>query len=582
MKSQIKNSILITNAHERSARSAIQSLKKAGYKTIISTSQNSLHLLKSIKEILLHPCPSQETLHFENWLIELVKKDNGLFVLPINEAVIHCCETIRLNTPKLAARFIMPSNNSLKYALSKFHATQSAQTANIKTPKTYFIKNATEKSVHFPSEVLDYPLILKWDNFLFEGKYNKGSLRFVQNRVELEDTVMELLPYNCNIILQEFVPGHGVGAFFLRQQGKIVLRFAHKRIHEVPYTGGVSAYCESSDDISVLEQGEKLLESIDYNGLAMVEFRKVEGKTPVFLEINGRLWGSSGLAYAAGADFSKAMVEYHLNGFTTVDQPDLKKKIKWHEPRFEILYLHSIKSAIVKNKEHIPDLLKARKKVLLNFINPAVKSDWWTKNNVGSSLKFYLGIVKSGFLKIRDVVLKDIKADIDPLVLKANERVKDFFPKNKKINHILFVCYGNICRSPYAEFRWNQFHKEHTQLPQANSVGFHDNIDRLTPIRFQSVANHLGVNLESHRSKRITKLLVERSDVLIVMDLRNLIDVQNKFPEAMYKTILLGAVTNKNESSEIEDPYGTSIGTGGSIYRRMDDHLNNLKNILLK
>ena len=581
MKSFLYNNILITNANERSAQIAIQSLKKAGYKTIVSTSKKSLHLLRDKTEAIIHPCPINEINLFENWLREQLNKDQDVFILPINEAVLFTCDQMRINTPEWASRFIMPSHHSLKCALSKFQATKAAQIANIKTPKTYFIKEASGKLIHLPEEELIYPLILKWDNVLYEGKYNKGSLRVVQNQEELLDTVMELLPYNGNIILQELVPGCGVGAFYLRQKGKILLRFAHKRLHEVPWTGGVSAYCESSADATVLEMGERLLEAMDYEGLAMVEFRKEEGKPPVFLEINGRLWGSSGLALAAGADFTSAMVEYHLSGETSVKQPDLNKKTRWHEPRFEMLYLQSLQTVKPKNNSPAPNLTASRSKVLSNFINPMVKTDWWVKGELLSSLRSYLGLVKGELAKLKSSTLKKKKTAISPLVQQTAARSKDFFIRNTSIKNILFVCYGNICRSPYAEFRWKQFLNESPELPQVKSVGFHDNVNRQTPARFQSVASHLGVNLEYHRSKRITPALVEEADVLIAMDLRNLKDLQREYPEAMPKTILLGAIAASHEP-EIDDPYGKEMGTGGAIYRRMDDELIRLKDILLK
>jgi len=572
--------ILLTNAHERSAQIAIGSLKGASYNIIIATSQSALHLLRNKNNIVIHPCPNAQTNLFIQWIRDMLNKEQDVLVLPINESTLFACDSIRTNQPDLASRFIMPSDHSLKYALSKFEATQAAQNANIITPKTYFIRKSSSEQINWPNKPLNFPLIVKWDNVLFENKYNKGSLRIVNNEEELGDTVMELAPMKCSIILQELVLGYGVGAFFLRHNGKILLQFAHRRLHEVPWTGGVSAYCESSDDEEVLHAGEHLLNAINYDGLAMVEFRKEEGKPPVFLEINGRLWGSTGLALAAGADFPKAMVEYHLMQQTSVKQPDLKTKVRWHEPRFELLYLQSLKTDNSKLSIEKPTLLKARKQVLLNFINPAVKTDWWWEGEFLLSLRSYLGLVKAELAKAKRSYLKNKKIEKHPLVLQAIEQSKGFFTKNNEIKNILFVCYGNICRSPYAEFRWQQFRHAYLQLPLAKSVGFHDNINRETPARFRSVAKHLGVNLDQHRSKRITKTLVDDADVLIAMDLRNLKDIRKEFPEAMTKTLLLGALGDNN-NAEIDDPYGKTMGIGGAIYRRMDEELIQLKKLFL-
>lgn len=118
------------------------------------------------------------------------------------------------------------------------------------------------------------------------------------------------------------------------------------------------------------------------------------------------------------------------------------------------------------------------------------------------------------------------------------------------------------------------------KLPKSNSVGFHDNVNRQTPLRFQSVAQHLGVDLSNHRSRRITKDLVDHSDLIIAMDKRNLEDIQREFPEAMNKTILLGAIENIKDP-EIMDPYGQKIGVGGQIYRRLEEELNKLHDLII-
>ena len=346
--------VLLTNVHERSALGAWRSLEAAGIAVMPSTTIKGLRELDGKENIELHPCPITAFSDFTNWLKAKLSSDKKLLILPINEAIVYACDAIRIEHSELADRFIMPSHASLSYTLSKFNATQAAQKAGIETPETFFIKNPSSLILETPKKQLQYPLILKWDNVLnTTGKYEKGGLRVVENKAVLEDAIAELAPSNCGIILQQMVPGHGVGAFFLRQNGKIVLRFAHRRLHEVPWTGGVSSYCESSDDADVLAAGERLLDAINYEGLAMVEFRKQKGEPPVFLEINGRLWGSLGLALKAGADFPRAMVEYHHHQNTAVKQPSLKKKVRWHEPGFEMLYLRSLWSETSKFKNEI-------------------------------------------------------------------------------------------------------------------------------------------------------------------------------------------------------------------------------------
>ncbi|WP_417860047.1 ATP-grasp domain-containing protein [Winogradskyella sediminis] len=580
----MKSIILLTNIHERSALGALRSLNSAGIEVVKTTTIKGLRALDQKENVGIHPSPNSEFVGFKNWLLDQLHTNPDLVVLPINESIVYACDSLRKEYPTLTTRFIMPSHQSLKYTLSKYHATKAAQKAGLATPNTFFIREAASEVITIPREPLSYPLILKWDNVLNpSNEYIKGSLRVIYNYTELVDSVAELKPTNCGIILQEMVPGYGVGAFFLRVKGKIVLRFAHRRLHEVPWTGGVSAYCESSNDEEVLAAGEQLLEAIDYEGLAMVEFRKEHGASPKFLEINGRLWGSLGLALKAGADFPLAMVATYLKENININQPNLTKRVRWHEPRFEMYYLRSLWTETSRFKDITVPKWKGVLQVALNFINPWTGSDWLQFNEPWLTTKRYLRLIKNqlGQIKRSRSSSKNDPSTTAAIVLETAERTQTLREMFPQLKNVLFVCYGNICRSSYTEFRWEQKRKKHPQLPKSKSVGFHNNVGRSTPLRFQSVAKQLGVDLSQHRSKRITSNLIDEADLLIVMDKRNLEDVNREFPEAIKKTILLGAVST-TEHPEIQDPYGQKIGTGGAIYRRLDLELNALEEIILK
>jgi hypothetical protein len=57
-------------------------------------------------------------------------------------------------------------------------------------------------------------------------------------------------------------------------------------------------------DPLLLARSEALLRSLDWSGVAMVEFKQdASTGDPVLMEINGRFWGSLQLAVDAGVDF---------------------------------------------------------------------------------------------------------------------------------------------------------------------------------------------------------------------------------------------------------------------------------------
>lgn len=571
------STVFIPHAASRAAEQAAGSLRIAGYTVLTGVAPGKISQCGTSAAPLEHPCPVRQHHAFRDWLGSWLVENPQSWVLPIDEAVVHAAASLAGDV-HTRERLVLPSGPSLAASLSKYHANRQALALGLSIPETRFIRPPGLQELSSATEPDAFPKLLKWDNAeSSEGTYQKGGNRIVGSEEEFQACCAELLHLDCGIILQDLVPGHGVGAFFLRHRGKIVLRFAHRRLHEVPWTGGVSACCESSDHAEILEAGERLLEAIDYEGVAMVEFRKETGKPPVFLEINGRLWGSLGLALAAGADFPRAMVECHLHGKTEVKQPDLSRRVRWHDPSLQMDYLRSLWAKAPGPIDGPAPRWRGTLRVLGCFLDPRVKSDWWEWENPITSLKRYARIWRRELAWLKAQCLQRFNPKgPHPLVTATVERTRQWSKNPDRPTTILFLCYGNILRSPYAESRWNAWRHDQPGLPSASSAGFHDNTNRETPARFQSAAAHRGVDLTAHRSRRVVAGDVSDASVVFAMDLRNLKDMQREFPEALCKTVLLGALGDA-EDPEIPDPYGQQIGAGGATYRRIDAALDHLR-----
>jgi len=133
----------------------------------------------------------------------------------------------------------------------------------------------------------------------------------VADRTQLEGALANLSPAAFPLLVQERIVGPGIGIFLLRWEGRVLARFAHRRLREKPPSGGVSVYRESiTPPADALAYAEALLDALDWRGVAMVEFKR-DGETgpPYLMEINGRFWGSLQLAIDAGVDFPRLLVE---------------------------------------------------------------------------------------------------------------------------------------------------------------------------------------------------------------------------------------------------------------------------------
>src|SRR5207253_75865 len=115
---------------------------------------------------------------------------------------------------------------------------------------------------------------------------------------------------------------------------------------------------------------------------------------------------------------------------------------------------------------------------------------------------------------------------------------------------IVFLCYGNICRSPLAAKLAGLWLSGVT----IESAGFHQQEGRSCPEKIQRIGNSFGVDLSGHRSRRVTPELLANADLVIAMDNENLNCLRREFLEVLEKTTLLGLFSNP-PALAIADPY---------------------------
>src|SRR5439155_13565342 len=136
---------------------------------------------------------------------------------------------------------------------------------------------------------------------------------YARNEEELARQ-MERFDGRCPVLLQEYWRGAGQGIEMLLYDGRPLAAFQHKRLHEVPISGGRSAFRESvALDPVLYDYAARMLSELRWTGLAMVEL-KVVPAGPKLMEINGRVWGSLPLAVRSGMDFPARLADLYLHG----------------------------------------------------------------------------------------------------------------------------------------------------------------------------------------------------------------------------------------------------------------------------
>ena len=138
----------------------------------------------------------------------------------------------------------------------------------------------------------------------------------------------EAIKLQTNILFQEYLTGGGFGFFGLYESGVFKQGFAHERIREFPVSGGASCCAESIDNEQLTQYGRRILEAVDWHGVAMVEFKMDANGQPRLLEVNPKLWGSFDLSVAAGVPFSEKWVQLALNQPIS-DHQDYQKGVQF-------------------------------------------------------------------------------------------------------------------------------------------------------------------------------------------------------------------------------------------------------------
>ena len=95
----------------------------------------------------------------------------------------------------------------------------------------------------------------------------------------------------------------------------------------------------------------------------------------------------------------------------------------------------------------------------------------------------------------------------------------------KKRTKIIFVCHGNICRSPMAEFIFRQMVKEEGRENEfaisSAAVSYEEEGNGIYPHAADTLRKH-GIPFGRHQAHRISKEEYEEADLVIVMDSSNL------------------------------------------------------------
>jgi protein-tyrosine phosphatase len=152
-------------------------------------------------------------------------------------------------------------------------------------------------------------------------------------------------------------------------------------------------------------------------------------------------------------------------------------------------------------------------------------------------------------------------------------RFSDLPPGIATDARIVFVCYGNIFRSPMAAaLLVAEMQRRGLPADGVSSAGLSATDGREAHANGVRAAASMGISLASHRARLLTREVVDRADLLVVMDALNVAVLGERFPDALPRTVLFGAFdpASGRDGLIIEDPYGKPQAHVEACYRRLE------------
>ncbi len=148
----------------------------------------------------------------------------------------------------------------------------------------------------------------------------------------------------------------------------------------------------------------------------------------------------------------------------------------------------------------------------------------------------------------------------------------------QKKKTILVLCTGNICRSPMAE----GILKKYLNSDKFNVISAGTNTtDGFPASSFViEICKENGIDISRHKSKSINKNIVQKSDIILVMEEEHFLAIKRYFPSVIKKTFLLKKFPEWSEDIDftynIDDPISYDFEEYGEIFNEIEHEVKRI------
>lgn len=301
-----KNGVLIPTGLESKGYSCIRSTSQHGIKTVVASSHADLPAASSrfCDESVRIPSLNDDLIEYRDALLVLAARDDIRTILPVRVQDAYLFSAYQSMFEEHISLVTSPME-TLRTVHDRYRLAETAQQTGVPVPDTQLLSEADDS---------DEAQIVKSRYNILASEYLD---RFSERESAIEKTITHVSPeerldkhqltrrMGHEPIVQEYIPSSHEYVFgALYDHGEPLATFQHRQIRGNSYTGGGGVYRKSSDVPELDRVGRELLGSLDYHGLACIEYMQHAETGEFYLtEINPRLWQSVPCAIRAGADF---------------------------------------------------------------------------------------------------------------------------------------------------------------------------------------------------------------------------------------------------------------------------------------
>jgi predicted ATP-grasp superfamily ATP-dependent carboligase len=338
--------ILVLDGHSAAALCITRSAGRAGHWVAVGANRGSFapaKLSRYCSYAFDYPVSTEDPSAFVDAIIEFVHVHPIDLVIPVTDGSLGPLSAQRDRFAKICP-VAMPSQNAIDIASDKHRTIKLAEALGVGVPRTLLVESIADlsqwKGDRFPVVVKDRRSV-RWTG----GKAVSGAVSYSYSAAELENKVAERLRAAGDVLIQEFAPGLGIGFSCFAADRKVFVPFAWHRIREMDPRGSASSARKSVPlDPSLVSLSSRLITEMQFEGIAMVEYKRTSDGRLVLMEINGRPWGSIGLPLACGIDYPRYLIEWWLQGTLPPERISYSENVLCRQVVGELSHLNNLRA----------------------------------------------------------------------------------------------------------------------------------------------------------------------------------------------------------------------------------------------